>query len=491
MKPNHAVIIAGGGPTGLMLAGELALAKVDVAIVERRATQDVEGARARGLHTRTLEILDMRGIVDRFVAEGTKYPVVHVHPTALDISDLPTRHNYTLGLLQGPIERILAAWVVELGVPFYRSREVTGFAQDDTGVNITISDGTTSSSMRAEYLVGCDGGRSVVRKAAGIDFIGSDATTSWLIAEVQTKEPPPYGFRDNATGTHAIGPAEGGLAGMVLTERTLRLDSERTLDDLREELVAVYGTDFGAHSPRWISTFSDGTRQAAAYRKGRVFVAGDAAHIHAPHGGQGLNLGVGDAVNLGWKLAQVVNRESPDALLDTYHAERHPVGARVLRNNMAQVALARADDRTKALKAVMTELLGTTEARRLMATEMIGLGVRYDFGEGHPLLGARMPDLDLAVSGQTLRVFELLREARPVVINFGAPGRVHGAALGGRVRVIDATYDGKWELPAVGPVDAPTAVLIRPDGYVAAVGDSSPERFNHLLTTWLGPSMAT
>ncbi|MFN8575154.1 MAG: FAD-dependent monooxygenase [Gemmatimonadaceae bacterium] len=481
MTLDHSVLIAGGGPTGLVLAAELAIANVDVAIVERRATQEVEGARARGLYARTLEFLDMRGVVDRFVAEGTKYPAVHVHPTALNITDLPTRHNYTLGLLQGPVERILADWVMELGVPFYRSREVTGFTQDEHGIAVTVSDGKQTTTMRAKYLVGCDGGRSTVRKHAGIAFTGSDATTSWIIAEVRTTEPPPYGFRDNDTGTHAIGPADGGLAGMVLTERLLRLESERTLDDLRNELRAVYGSDFGVHTPRWISSFNDATRQAASYRAGRVFLAGDAAHVHAPHGGQGLNLGVGDAMNLGWKLGQVVRGESPDAFLDTYHAERHPVGARVLRNNLTQVALARTDDRTKAIKAVMTELLGTTQARQLMATEMTGLGVRYDVGEGHPLLGARMPDLDLVVSGEPVRMFELLRDGRPVVLNFSAAGRIDATAWGDRVRVIDATCDATWALPAMGSVDAPSAVVVRPDGYIAAVGDLTLEGVDQAL----------
>ena len=320
-KTEHAVVIAGGGPTGLMLAGELALAGVDVAIVERRASQDLTGSRAGGLHARTIEVLDQRGIADRFLSQGQTHQVVHFH-IPLDISDFPTRHNYVLGLWQNHIERILAEWVGELAVTIYRGREVTGFAQDDTGVDVALSDG---QSLRAEYLVGCDGGRSLIRKAAGIEFPGWDPTTSWLIAEAETAEEPKWGFHQDALGIHGIGKVEnGGSARIVLTEQPLRLDSEPTLRDVSEALVAVYGTDYGIHSPTWISRFTDMTRQAAAYRDRRVLLAGDAAHVHPPVGGQGLNIGVQDAVNLGWKLAQVVKRTSPESLLDTYHAERHP-----------------------------------------------------------------------------------------------------------------------------------------------------------------------
>jgi 3-(3-hydroxy-phenyl)propionate hydroxylase len=358
---EHAVVIGGGGPTGLMLAGELALAGIDVAIVERRTSQDLVGSRAGGLHSRTIEVLDQRGIADRFLTQGQVHPAVRFHMISLDISDFPTRRNYLLGLRQNHIERILASWVEELKVLTYRGREVTGFAQDDTGVDVEMSDG---SSLRAEYLVGCDGGRSVIRKAAGIEFAGWDPTMSWLIAEVHTTEEPAWGFRQDATGIHAIGKLEDGRAiGVVLTEQQLKIGGEPTLSDVSEALIAVYRTDFGIHSPISISRFTDVTRQAVAYRDRRVLLAGDAAHVHPPMGGQGLNIGVQDAVNLGWKLAQVVKRISPDILLDTYHAERHPVAARVLRNTMAQVALRRPDDRTKALSDTVSEFLRMDEPR--------------------------------------------------------------------------------------------------------------------------------
>jgi 3-(3-hydroxy-phenyl)propionate hydroxylase len=484
---EHAVVIAGGGPTGLMLAAELALAGGDVAIVERRASQDLIGSRAGGLHSRTIEVLDQRGIADRFLSQGQVHKVVHFH-IPLDISDFPTRHNYVLGLWQNHIERILAGWVDELAVPIYRGHEVTGFAQDDTGVDVELSDG---NSLRAEYLVGCDGGRSLIRKAAGIEFLGWDPTTSWLIAEVETSEEPEWGFRHDALGTHAIGKMEDGRRmRVVLTEQQVGPASEPTLRDVSEALIAVYGTDYGIHSPTWISRFTDMTRQASAYRARRVLLAGDAAHVHPPVGGQGLNIGVQDAVNLGWKLAKVVNETSPESLLDTYHAERHPVAARVLRNTMAQMALRRPDDRTKALGDYVSELLSMDEPCRRLAAEMSGLDIHYDLGEGHPLLGRRMPDLDLVTASGPLRVFTLLHDARPALLNLGEPGSFDITPWADRVQLIDAEYSGIWELPALGAVTAPTAVLIRPDGYVAWVGDLIQVGLADALTTWFGPPTA-
>ena len=482
-----------------MLAGELALAGVDVAIVARRSSQELVGSRAGGLHARTIEVFDQRGIADRFLAQGQVAQVAGFAWVRLDISDFPTRHNYGLALWQNRIERILAGWVNELAVPIYRGRDVTGFTQNDTGVDVALSG---SQPLRAEYLVGCDGGRSVIRKAAGIAFPGWDATTSNLIAEVEMAEKPEFGIRRDALGVHGFSRAEyeirdgtviykdEGPIRVMLTEGHVGHTADPTLSDLREALVAVYGTDYGIHSPTCISRFTDMTRQAACYRQGRVLLAGDAAHVHSPVGGQGLNLGVQDAVNLGWKLAQVVKRTSPDSLLDTYHTERHPVGARALRTTMAQVALLRTDVRTEALREIAAELLGMDGPRRRLAAEMSGLGVHYDLGEGHPLLGRRMPDLDLVTAHGPLRVFRLLHAARPVLLTFGQPAGVDCNAWAERVRSIDASYDGPWELPAIGPVAPPAAVLIRPDGYVAWVGDQSQGGLADALTTWFGPPAA-
>ncbi len=483
---DHAVVIVGAGPTGLMLAGELALAGVDVVIVERRASQLLDGSRSRGLHSRTIEVLDQRGIAGRFLAAGQPMQIQSFAEVRLDIGDFPTRYNYGLALFQGDFERILAGWVQELGVPIARQREVTGLAQDAEGVDVELSDG---KSLRADYLVGCDGGRSVVRKAAGIEFPGWDPTTSWLIAEVKMDTEPEFGLRHGG----GIGRAsDGERIGVVLAERHVGQAGEPTLADLREALIAAEGTDYGAHSPAFVSRFTDMTRQAAAYRAGRVLIAGDAAHVHPPQGGQGLNTGVQDAVNLGWKLAQVVGGTSPGGLLDTYHAERHPVGARVQRNAQAQNALRRADDPAGALHETMAELLGMDEPRKRFAGAVSGLDVRYDLGDGHPLLGRRMPDLDLVTADGPVRAFGLLHDARPVLLNLGAPGRFDVTPRAPRVRLVDAAYTGVWELPVLGEVAAPAAVLIRPDGHVAWVGgDAADQGLPDALATWFGPPART
>lgn len=488
---KHAVVIVGAGPTGMMLAGELSRAGIDVAIIERRESPDIVGSRAGGLHSRTVEVLDQRGIADRFISQGKLHKAVSFH-IPLDISDFPTRHNYVLALWQSDIERILADWVDELKVPIYRGREVTGFTQDDSGTDVTLSDG---ESLRAEYLIGCDGGRSVIRKGAGIEFRGWDPTTSWMIAELQTSEQPELGFRYDAAGIHGIAETEKGFR-IVITERQIGPASEPTLRDVSDALIDIYGKDFGIHSPTWISRFTDMTRQAVTYRERRVLLAGDAAHIHPPVGGQGLNIGVQDAVNLGWKLAQVIKQTSPESLLDTYHAERHPIAARVLKNTMVQTMLRRQDDRTKAVGDFFSEFLAMNEPRKRMAAEMSGLNVHYDIpcpdtDKKHPLLGRRMPDLELATANGRQRVFTLLHEARPVLLNFGEPASLDTAGWADRVPSIDARYDGRWELPAMGAVTAPSAVLVRPDGHVAWVGDGTSQGLTDALTLWFGSPTAT
>ncbi len=477
---EHAVVIAGGGPTGMMLAAELTLAGTDVLIVERRPSFKLESSRSRGLHSRTIEVLDQRGVVDRFLAEGKAMQVQAFAGVPMDISDFPTRHNYGMALLQSHFERIMSGWLDELGVPILREREVTGFAQDDSGVDIALSDGT---SLRAQHLVGCDGGRSAVRRAAGIDFAGWDPTTCWIHAEVEMAEQPEFGLR----GGGGIGPAEGGRVGVTLIEQDVNRTDEPTLEDLRAALIRVDGTDHGVHSPRFISRFTDMTRQAVAYRSGRVLVAGDAAHVHPPIGGQGLNIGVQDSVNLGWKLAQVVKGTSPLSLLDTYQAERHPVGARVLQNTMAQRALGATDERTGALRDFLAELLTMDQPRKHIAGMISGLDVHYDLGEGHAMLGWRMPDLDLATANGPVRVFDLLHNAKPVLLNLGDAGPLDITAWAERAQLVNASYAGPWELPVLGEVSAPSAVLVRPDGHVAWVGEGRDAGLRDALTTWFGP----
>lgn len=494
---DHSVIIVGGGPTGLMLAAELKLAGVAATVIERRHTQELIGARAGGLQARTLEILDQRGIVERFLKEGQAAQVGGFAMIPLSIADFPTPHPYGLGLWQNHIERLLADWVMELGVDIQRGVAVTELSQDDDAVSLQLSDGR---SLRASYVVGCDGGRSVVRKAAGIAFVGWDASTSNLIAEVEMEKMPPLGIHRTRHGIHSFGRLhyeivdgkvvfkdEGPIRVMV-PEPLSNLHTPPTLEMLRTALIEVCGDDFGVHSPTVLSRFTDAARQAEHYRKGRVLLAGDAAHVHSPVGGQGLNLGIQDAVNLGWKLAQVVKGISTPDLLDTYHTERHPIAARVLRNSLAQVALLRTDDRTDALREILAHLLARDEIRKEFAGMMSGLDLRYDLGEGHPLLGRRLPDVSLETSAGTKPCFELLRSAKPLLLNLRGTNIPGIAPWHERVNLVDARYEGKWELPVVGEVAAPDTLLVRPDGHVAWVGFGDFTGLEAALTRWVGPA---
>src|SRR3954468_20172184 len=477
----HDVVIVGGGPTGMMLAGELRLAGVEVVVLERRETQDLAGSRGGGIHARSIELLDQRGIADRFLAEGKLLHAATFGGTMLDLSGLPTRHPYTLALFQNHIERLLLRWVEELGVSIRRGVEVTGIAPDDEGVDVRLASG---GSLRARYVVGADGGRSVVRREAGIEFVGPDATRSTLIAEVEvTGELPPTGKVDGR-GVHGLHPMGTGTMRVVVTEAELGPTTEPTLEDLRQALTDVFGTDFGVHSPTWLSRFTDATRQAESYRKGRVLLAGDAAHVHSPTGGLGIGLGVQDAVNLGWKLGQVVRGSSGEELLDTYHAERHAAGARALKYTMAQSLFQKADPRQEALRDLLGEVLRVDGAGSPIAALVSGLVEAYDVGAGPPLLGRRMPDLDIATTEGTTRVYGLLHKGRPVLLEFG--GQELGTPAKGRVHYVPATYDGEWQLPVVGAVAAPRAVLVRPDGYVAWVGDGTADGLAGALDTWCG-----
>jgi 2-polyprenyl-6-methoxyphenol hydroxylase-like FAD-dependent oxidoreductase len=488
-ETEHPVAIVGAGPTGTMLAAELALAGVDAVLLERRAGAGIESARGRagGLHARTIEVLDQRGVAERFLAEGEVMQVAAFAGVTLDLGGFPTRHPYGLALWQKHTERILGAWAGELGVVARRGREVTGLTQDDAGVDLRLADGAT---LRAGYVVGCDGGRSLVRRLAGIDFPGWGPSVASIVAEVELEGDPEFGVRNDALGINAMRPLEGGRVGLVVRDESLEREGDLTLEDVRAAVFAVWGSDFGLRSADMISRFTDATRQAASYRAGRVVLAGDAAHIHYPAGGQGLNLGVQDAVNLGWKLAQVVAGAAPAGLLDTYHAERHPAAARVLRYTMALTALQRGDDRTGALIEVVGDLLEVAAARDRVAGLASGLDVHYDLGEGHPLLGRRMPDLDLVTDEGPRRVHALLHAARPVLLVLGEPRRLDIASWADRVQTVDATYDGAWELPVLGDVPAPTAVLVRPDGYVAWVGEGSDSGLANACATWLGPPAA-
>ena len=503
-----AVVIAGAGPTGLMLAAELALARVEVALLERRPDQELIGQRALGFFARTLEVFDQRGIADRFLERAKVGQFGGFAWIPLPIDDFPTRHHYGVGLAQQQIELILAQWAGELGVPVQYGTEVTGFTQDEAGVEVELSDGRT---LHARYLVGCDGGRSTIRKSAGIDFPGWDASISNLIGEVELTEEPEWGVHRTGGGLHSFARPDGrGLSRVMVSEQQPGRTDEPTLADLSEALIAVFGTDYGLHGAAWISRFSDMARQAAAYRDRRVLLAGDSAHVHYPMGGQGLGVGVQDAVNLGWKLARVVDGTAPESLLDTYHAERHPVAARVLHNTLAQVALTGTGPRTEALRDIVTDLLSLDEPRKRIAAMMTGLDIRYDLGGAadvdgaHPLLGRRMPDLDLVTPDGPRRVYALLHPARPVLLSFAESGAFDLAGWTDRVHLVEAERaragagpeNGAgaetagadlWELPVLGPVRAPQAVLIRPDGHVAWTGGPADLGLTEALTTWFGP----
>lgn len=471
-----------------MLAGELALAGVDVAIVERRASQELESLRAGGLQARTLEVLDQRGIVERFLTLGKPMQILSVARVPIDISDFPTRHNYGLALWQRHIERLLLEWVTELGVPFHRGVDVTGLTQDDAGADVELSNG---GSLRGEYVVGCDGGRSIVRKLAGIEFPGWDPSTSYLIGEVTMTGEPAWGMRRAAKGVYGLGKHEDGKQVRVVLCEDEVGEGEPTLNDLRQALLTAYGSDFGLESATYVSRFTDMARQAANYRNRRVLLAGDAAHVHSPIGGQGLNTGVQDAVNLGWKLAQVVKGNCSPTLLDTYHAERHPVGARVLRTTLAFTALDRGDEPAEALRESLAAVLHMDGPRKHYGGLLSGLDVRYDLSAdnadaAHPLLGRRCPDLDLVTADGPRRLFTYLHRAQGLLLTLSSPLGVELGPWRDSVQLLEARYEGAWQLPVVGAVDAPTALLVRPDGHVAWVGNGNELGLRDALVTWFG-----
>ncbi|KJY47941.1 hypothetical protein ADK59_21865 [Streptomyces sp. XY332] len=481
-----------------MLACELRLAGVDVVVVERLAERTGE-SRAGGIHSRTLEVLDQRGILDRFLAVGELQPVGHFSGLYLDFDESESRHPYPLMILQSDIERLLEEWAAELGVQVRRSSEVSGIRQDEDGVTVELgTEQPAAATLRARYLVGCDGGRSTVRKLAGIDFPGTEATMTALIGDVELPDlPEDYVWvRRCAGGDYSAIAFEPGWFRVITSEydRVADRDETPTFEQLRESLIRVAGTDFGMNSPRWVSRFNDAARQAAEYRVGRVLLAGDAAHIHFPAGGQGLNMGVQDAVNLGWKLASVVRGQAPESLLDSYHAERHPVGERVLHNTRAQSALARPGAQTDALREVFGSLMVFDDVNRHLRLMLTALDIRYPVDVDHPLAGRRVPDADLKTPEGTIGVYDLLHAGRPVLLDLSGSAAL--AAVAGawadRVDFVEArSEDGSWPVPAIDEVPAPAAVLIRPDGHVAwATDDGAPDTsaLRTALTTWFGPA---
>ena len=494
------LVIAGAGPTGLMLACELRLAGADVVVAERLPRRSGE-SRAGGIHSRTLEVLDQRGVLDRFLAEGELQPVGHFSGLYLDFDESESRHPYPLMILQSAIERLLEEWAAELGVRVRRSCEVSGIRQDEDGVTVELTAADAApATLRARYLVGCDGGRSTVRKLAGIAFPGTEATMTALIGDVELPDlPEDYVWvRRTPVGDYSAIAFEPGWHRVITSEfdRVADRDEPVTFEQLRESLVRVAGSDFGMRNPRWVSRFNDAARQAARYREGRVLLAGDAAHIHFPAGGQGLNMGVQDAVNLGWKLASVVRGQAPESLLDSYHAERHPVAERVLHNTRAQSALIRPGPQTDALREVFGALMVFDDVNQYLRHLLTALDIRYPLDGDHPLVGRRVPDADLQASDGTTRVHELLHTARPVLLDLRGDAEVTAAAKGwaDRVDLVEArSEDEHWPVPAVGDVTAPAALLIRPDGHVAWAasdgGTPGTAALRTALATWFGPAL--
>lgn len=453
------VIIAGAGPTGLMLAAELRLHGVRVLVVERDAEPPGQ-VRALGLHVRSIELMDQRGLLERFLAHGRQYPVRGFAgidkppPRSLD-----TAHGYILGIPQTVTEALLAERAIELGAEIRRGAAVVGLTQDDHAVTIELADG---SRLSARHLAGCDGGRSTVRKLLGVGFPGEPATVETLVGELVLTEDPAEvaAVVAEVRKTHlrfGVMPLESGLSRVVVPGAEVRGDRAvpPTLDEFRQQLRAVAGTDFGAHAPRWLSRFGDASRLVERYRVGRVLLAGDAAHVHPPAGGQGLNLGIQDAVNLGWKLAAALDGWAPDGLLDSYHTERHPVAATVLDNTRAQMAMLSAEPGAAAMRRLMSELMDFDEVHRHLIEKITAIGIRYDFGPGHELLGRRQRDVRLRGG----RLYELMHDGRGLLID--QTGRLSVAGWADRVdHVVD-----------VGDELASAAMLLRPDGHIAWIGD--------------------
>jgi 2-polyprenyl-6-methoxyphenol hydroxylase-like FAD-dependent oxidoreductase len=475
------VIIVGAGPTGLMLAAELRLHGVDVLLLDHEV-EPTPVVRALGLHVRSIEILDQRGLLERFLAHGRRFPLGGffagiTRPLPEGSDGLDTAHGYVLGIPQPIVDRLLAEHAGEVGAEIRRGLEVVGLEQDDGGVIVGLADG---SRVESRFVVGCDGGRSTVRRLLGVGFPGEPARVDTLLGEMAVAEDPQTVAAVVAQVRRTqlrfgLGPLGDGYFRVVVPAAAVAEDRSvpPTLDEFRTQLRAVAGTDFGVHSPRWLSRFGDATRLADRYRVGRALLAGDAAHVHPPVGGQGLNLGIQDAVNLGWKLAAAVNGWAPAGLLDSYETERRPVAAAVLDNTRAQMLLLETDPGPQALRRLLTELMGFDEVNRHLIGKVVAIDIRYDVGDESDrsgVLGRRLRDLPLA------------------------DGHLYGLMHAGRGLLLDRTgslsVDG-WadRVDRIRTVELPTshdpAVLLRPDGHVVWFGDNGAG-LRQALARWFG-----
>ena len=489
------VIVAGAGPTGLTLATELRRGGVDVLLLEQRSHRGQNGSRAAGMQPRTIEMLDQRGVVDRFLAAGPPAHLGNFAGIVLDYSTLPSRFPYALNIMQAETEQVLEDLATELGVAVQWSTTVTGFHQDAAGIDVTVDTPNGPATLHASYLVACDGGRSAIRKLTGVGFPGTDATMACLTGEVELDNPPnrPLFLQRRERGAVTAIQFRPGWHRVVTCEpqRTASTNDPVTLDELRASLIRVAGTDFGMHSPRWLSHFNDAARQAERYRIGRVLLAGDAAHIHLPAGGQGMNMGMQDAFNLGWKLAAVVRGEATDALLDTYHDERHAADADTLNLVRAQTVLFGVSDPIRELYNVFTHLITFSEVNTYLSATLSGLDICYPGFGGHPLLGRRVPDVAINANGRATTIYELLHRATPLLLTFSDdPALAEAAsAWAGRVTAVSTTNTAEtWTLPHASTIPVPAALLIRPDGYVAWISDGAPDLagLRETITAWCG-----
>lgn len=490
------VIISGAGPTGLTLATELRRGGAEVLLLEKRASRGVDGSRAAGMQPRTVEMLDQRGVADRFLAVGPRSDLGNFAGIRLDYSGLPSRFPFAINILQAETEKILDDLSTELGAAVRWSAEVTATEQDGDGVRVTVDGPDGVETVVGSYLVGCDGGRSTIRKQMGVGFPGTDATMVCLIGDVVLESPPqqPLFLDRREHGMITVIQFRPGWYRVVTTERrrTAEAHDPVTLEELRASAIRVAGTDFGMHSPTWLSHFGDAIRQADQYRVGRVLLAGDAAHIHLPAGGQGMNMGMQDAFNLGWKLAAVLRGDVPEAVLDTYHAERHAADAEILGIVRAQSVLTEPQSRTDELYAIIKRLIGFGDVNDYLSLRLSGLDIRYETPGDHLLLGRRVPDIDLTCSNEARRIYELLNAARPVLLAFSDVDALTEAADGwaDRIDVVAAEAAADpWQVAGVGDVAAPSALLIRPDGYVAWVSEEGAgfSGLRECLTRWCGP----
>ena len=492
------VIVVGAGPTGLMLSCELKLMGVDVALVERRANGTTGESRAPGINARSMEVFAQRGLAERFLAEGRQLPIVLFSGIPMAPGKIEPDWPQALILPQHQTERILGQRAAELGVKTHWSTELVHVGHREAGVDVVVSQDGAVKTLQAEFVVGCDGGHSAVRRSSGASFQGDDPLAHWIVADVRLDSPPATGGafgRNVRVGTYQVSQVEPGWFRVSLMRITPPIDRSArvSLAELRQAMLEGIGDDYGLREARWTSRFTDGFRQVDRYRNGRVFLAGDAAHTHSPIGGQGLNLGIQDAVNLGWKLAARLVAGASDALLDTYQAERHSVAERVLALARAQTALIKPGPQIDALRAEVAEMLQAPETTLRYSGILSGLGLRYSWGDGlHPLVGRRMPNMPLTVEGEETDVFRLLTPGRPLLITFdNATGpSVPDRWCGKLTKMRAGTHFGDhptWRLSVVGEVPRPSAAFVRPDGYVAWIGEphGSSSALEETLGRWL------